>query len=143
MSEEPIDPKALIDPSRTSPARCRKPWWRDRALICVHTYPESNPGRRAMHLSRRHISVNLQVISPLKLQCLIPQLESDVKCTIDYRVRRLYARRQRYETLSIMRLILFRILCPEDMKSLYDMVDVSIVSGKYFSIPRCCLRVRS
>ncbi len=57
VSEEYDRPK-LIDQANI-PARCRKPVIERTSMshICVHTYPAI---RRAMHLSRRHRSVNLR-----------------------------------------------------------------------------------
>ncbi len=85
-----------------------------------------------MHLSRRHRSVNLRVISPLKaLNYLIHQLESDI-VTIDYRVRGFTRDVNGMKHFIDHEINSIQNFMSEDMKSLYDMVDVNVYQENIF-----------
>lgn len=105
----------------------------------MHTYPESHP-EGGLCTFRADIEVSTcGVISPLKaLNYLIHQLESDI-VTIDYRVRGFTRDVNGMKHFIDHEINSIQNFMSEDMKSLYDMVDVNVYQ-KTFSTPRCCLK---
>lgn len=137
MSEVSVDPK-LIDKTRhPGPLPETVVAHLDKSHICVHTYPESHP-EGGLCTFRADIEVSTcGVISPLKaLNYLIHQLESDI-VTIDYRAR--FTRDINgmkhfidHEINSIQNFM------SDDMKALYDMVDVNVYQENIFYTKMLC-----
>ena len=104
----------------------------DKSHICVHTYPESHP-EGGLCTFRADIEVSTcGVISPLKaLNYLIHQLESDI-VTIDYRVRGFTRDINGMKHFIDHEINSIQNFMSEDMKSLYDMVDVNVYQENIF-----------
>ena len=122
VSEEPIDPKDIDNSEHPGPLPNSVVAHLDKSHICVHTYPESHP-EGGLCTFRADIEVSTcGVISPLKaLNYLIHQLESDI-VTVDYRVKHFID----HEINSIQNFM------SEDMKAMYDMVDVNVYQENIF-----------
>jgi S-adenosylmethionine decarboxylase len=60
VSEEPVDPQLIDQTEHPGPLPEAVVAHLDKSHICVHTYPESHPGRRAVHLPRRYRSLHLR-----------------------------------------------------------------------------------
>ncbi|HIB4760474.1 TPA: adenosylmethionine decarboxylase, partial [Klebsiella pneumoniae] len=104
----------------------------DKSHICVHTYPESHP-EGGLCTFRADIEVSTcGVISPLKaLNYLIHQLESDI-VTIDYRVRGFTRDINGMKHFIDHEINSIQNFMSDDMKSLYDMVDVNVYQENIF-----------
>ncbi len=104
----------------------------DKSHICVHTYPESHP-EGGLCTFRADIEVSTcGVISPLKaLNYLIHQLESDI-VTIDYRVRGFTRDVNGMKHFIDHEINSIQNFMSDDMKSLYDMVDVNVYQENIF-----------
>ena len=100
--------------------------------ICVHTYPESHP-EGGLCTFRADIEVSTcGVISPLKaLNYLIHQLESDI-VTIDYRVRGFTRDINGMKHFIDHEINSIQNFMSDDMKALYDMVDVNVYQENIF-----------
>lgn len=98
----------------------------------MHTYPESHP-EGGLCTFRADIEVSTcGVISPLKaLNYLIHQLESDI-VTIDYRVRGFTRDINGMKHFIDHEINSIQNFMSEDMKSLYDMVDVNVYQENMF-----------
>lgn len=132
VSEEPMDPSDVDTSEHPGPLPNSVVAHLDKSHICVHTYPESHP-EGGLCTFRADIEVSTcGVISPLKaLNYLIHQLESDI-VTIDYRVRgftRDINGVKHYIDHSINSIQNFM---SENMKSLYDMMDVNVYQENIF-----------
>lgn len=139
VSEEPVDPKLIDQTEHPGPLPETVVAHLDKSHICVHTYPESHP-EGGLCTFRADIEVSTcGVISPLKaLNYLIHQLESDI-VTIDYRVRGFTRDVNGMKHFIDHEINSIQNFMSEDMKSLYDMVDVNVYQEN-ISIPRCCLK---
>ncbi len=98
----------------------------------MHTYPESHP-EGGLCTFRADIEVSTcGVISPLKaLNYLIHQLESDI-VTIDYRVRGFTRDINGMKHFIDHEINSIQNFMSDDMKSLYDMVDVNVYQENIF-----------
>ncbi len=132
MSEEPIDPKLIDQTEHPGPLPETVVAHLDKSHICVHTYPESHP-EGGLCTFRADIEVSTcGVISPLKaLNYLIHQLESDI-VTIDYRVRGFTRDVNGMKHFIDHEINSIQNFMSEDMKSLYDMVDVNVYQENIF-----------
>ncbi|MFC3885960.1 adenosylmethionine decarboxylase [Bacillus songklensis] len=111
----------------------------DKSHITVHTYPEYHPNE-GISTFRADIDVSTcGEISPLKaLNYLIHSFDTDIM-TIDYRVRG-FTRDINGRKLFIDHDISsIQNYIPEDMKRLYDMIDVNIYQENIFHT-KCKLR---
>lgn len=117
----------------STPAHCQK-WLSptDKSHICVHTYPESHP-EGGLCTFRADIEVSTcGVISPLNaLNYLIHQLESDI-VTIDYRVRGFTRDINGMKHFIDHEINSIQNFMSDDMKSLYDMMDVNVYQENIF-----------
>lgn len=132
VSEEPIDPKLIDQTEHPGPLPETVVAHLDKSHICVHTYPESHP-EGGLCTFRADIEVSTcGVISPLKaLNYLIHQLESDI-VTIDYRVRGFTRDVNGMKHFIDHEINSIQNFMSEDMKSLYDMVDVNVYQENIF-----------
>lgn len=132
MSEEPVDPKLIDQTEHPGPLPETVVAHLDKSHICVHTYPESHP-EGGLCTFRADIEVSTcGVISPLKaLNYLIHQLESDI-VTIDYRVRGFTRDVNGMKHFIDHEINSIQNFMSEDMKSLYDMVDVNVYQENIF-----------
>ncbi len=98
----------------------------------MHTYPESHPEGGLLHLPRGYRSFNVRRHFPLKaLNYLIHQLESDI-VTIDYRVRGFTRDINGMKHFIDHEINSIQNFMSDDMKSLYDMVDVNVYQENIF-----------
>ncbi len=132
MSEEPVDPKLIDKTEHPGPLPETVVAHLDKSHICVHTYPESHP-EGGLCTFRADIEVSTcGVISPLKaLNYLIHQLESDI-VTIDYRVRGFTRDINGMKHFIDHEINSIQNFMSEDMKALYDMVDVNVYQENIF-----------
>lgn len=132
VSEEPIDPQLIDQSEHPGPLPETVVAHLDKSHICVHTYPESHP-EGGLCTFRADIEVSTcGVISPLKaLNYLIHQLESDI-VTIDYRVRGFTRDINGMKHFIDHEINSIQNFMSEDMKSLYDMVDVNVYQENMF-----------
>jgi len=132
VSEEPVDPKLIDKTEHPGPLPETVVAHLDKSHICVHTYPESHP-EGGLCTFRADIEVSTcGVISPLKaLNYLIHQLESDI-VTIDYRVRGFTRDINGMKHFIDHEINSIQNFMSEDMKALYDMVDVNVYQENIF-----------
>lgn len=132
MSEEPVDPKLIDKTEHPGPLPETVVAHLDKSHICVHTYPESHP-EGGLCTFRADIEVSTcGVISPLKaLNYLIHQLESDI-VTIDYRVRGFTRDINGIKHFIDHEINSIQNFMSDDMKALYDMVDVNVYQENIF-----------
>lgn len=132
VSEELIDPKDIDTSEHPGPLPNSVVAQLDKSHICVHTYPESHP-QSGLCTFRADIEVSTcGVISPLKaLNYLIHQLESDI-VTIDYRVRGFTRDVNGVKHYIDHQINSIQNFMSEDMKSMYDMVDVNVYQENIF-----------
>jgi len=105
---------------------------KDKSHITVHTYPEYHPDE-GISTFRADIDVSTcGEISPLKaLNYLISSFDTDIM-TMDYRVRG-FTRDVRGHKLFIDHEIdSIQNYIPDDIKSLYDMIDVNVYQENIF-----------
>ncbi|WAI12055.1 MAG: adenosylmethionine decarboxylase [Buchnera aphidicola (Macrosiphum albifrons)] len=104
----------------------------DKSHICVHTYPESHP-QSGICTFRADIEVSTcGIISPLNaLNYLIHQLESDI-VTIEYRVRGFTRDIYGIKHFIDHKINSIQNFMSNDIKSMYDMVDVNIYQENIF-----------
>ena len=132
VSEEPIDPNDIDTSEHPGPLPGSVVAHLDKSHICVHTYPESHP-QGGLCTFRADIEVSTcGVISPLKaLNYLIHQLESDI-VTIDYRVRGFTRDVKGVKHFIDHEINSIQNFMSEDMKSMYDMMDVNVYQENIF-----------
>ncbi len=132
VSEEPVDPKLIDKTEHPGPLPETVVAHLDKSHICVHTYPESHP-EGGLCTFRADIEVSTcGVISPLKaLNYLIHQLESDI-VTIDYRVRGFTRDINGMKHFIDHEINSIQNFMSDDMKALYDMVDVNVYQENIF-----------
>lgn len=132
VSEEPADPKLIDKTEHPGPLPETVVAHLDKSHICVHTYPESHP-EGGLCTFRADIEVSTcGVISPLKaLNYLIHQLESDI-VTIDYRVRGFTRDINGMKHFIDHEINSIQNFMSDDMKALYDMVDVNVYQENIF-----------
>jgi S-adenosylmethionine decarboxylase len=132
VSEEPIDPQLIDQTERPGPLPEAVVAHLDKSHICVHTYPESHP-EGGLCTFRADIEVSTcGVISPLNaLNYLIHQLESDI-VTIDYRVRGFTRDINGMKHFIDHEINSIQNFMSEDIKALYDMVDVNVYQENIF-----------
>ena len=132
VSEEPVDPKLIDKTEHPGPLPEVVVAHLDKSHICVHTYPESHP-EGGLCTFRADIEVSTcGVISPLNaLNYLIHQLESDI-VTIDYRVRGFTRDINGMKHFIDHEINSIQNFMSDDMKSLYDMMDVNVYQENIF-----------
>lgn len=111
----------------------------DKSHITVHTYPEYHP-TDGISTFRADIDVSTcGEISPLKaLNYLIHSFETDIM-TMDYRVRGFTRDIQGHKLFIDHNISSIQNYIPEDIKHLYDMIDVNIYQENIFHT-KCKLR---
>ncbi len=132
ISEEPVDPRNIDTSANPGPLPGSIVTHLDKSHICVHTYPESHPEGKLCTF-RADIEVSTcGVISPLKaLNYLIHQLESDI-VTLDYRVRGFTRDINGVKHFIDHKINSIQNFMSEDMKAMYDMVDVNVYQENIF-----------
>ena len=132
VSEEPVDPQLIDKTEHPGPLPEVVVAHLDKSHICVHTYPESHP-EGGLCTFRADIEVSTcGVISPLNaLNYLIHQLESDI-VTIDYRVRGFTRDINGMKHFIDHEINSIQNFMSDDMKSLYDMMDVNVYQENIF-----------
>lgn len=111
----------------------------DKSHITVHTYPEYHP-TDGISTFRADIDVSTcGEISPLKaLNYLIHSFETDIM-TMDYRVRGFTRDIRGHKLFIDHNISSIQNYIPEDIKHLYDMIDVNIYQENIFHT-KCKLR---
>lgn len=132
VSEEPVNPDDIDTSEHPGPLPEMVLAHLDKSHICVHTYPESHP-EGSLCTFRADIEVSTcGVISPLNaLNYLIHQLESDI-VTIDYRVRGFTRDINGTKHFIDHEINSIQNFMSEDMKSMYDMLDVNVYQENIF-----------
>jgi len=132
VSEEPINPQDIDNSEHPGPLPSSVVAHLDKSHICVHTYPDSHP-EGGLCTFRADIEVSTcGVISPLKaLNYLIHQLESDI-VTVDYRVRGFTRDVNGVKHFIDHEINSIQNFMSEDMKAMYDMVDVNVYQENIF-----------
>lgn len=104
----------------------------DKSHITVHTYPESHP-YEGISTFRADVDVSTcGEISPLKaLNYLIHSFETDVM-TIDYRVRGFTRDIAGHKLFIDHEINSIQNYIPEEMKNLYEMIDVNVYQENIF-----------
>ena len=132
MSEEPVDRNSST--KQNTPAHCQKRW----LPISIKVIFAYIPTRKVILKGglctfRADIEVSTcGVISPLKaLNYLIHQLESDI-VTIDYRVRGFTRDINGMKHFIDHEINSIQNFMSDDMKALYDMVDVNVYQENIF-----------
>jgi S-adenosylmethionine decarboxylase len=111
----------------------------DKSHITVHTYPEYHPDE-GISTFRADIDVSTcGEISPLKaLNYLIRSFDTDIM-TIDYRVRGFTRDISGHKLFIDHEISSIQNYIPENVKSLYDMIDVNVYQEHIFHT-KCKLR---
>ncbi len=131
VSEEPVDPKLIDQTEHPGPLPETVVAHLDKSIsACI---PTRRAIRRAACAPSAPISKSTcGVISPLKaLNYLIHQLESDI-VTIDYRVRGFTRDINGMKHFIDHEINSIQNFMSDDMKSLYDMVDVNVYQENIF-----------
>lgn len=111
----------------------------DKSHITVHTYPEYHPDE-GISTFRADIDVSTcGEISPLKaLNYMIHSFDTDIM-TIDYRVRGFTRDINGYKHFIDHDISSIQNYIPEDVKSMFDMIDVNVYQENIFHT-KCKLR---
>nr|WP_275983693.1 adenosylmethionine decarboxylase [Paenibacillus hamazuiensis] len=111
----------------------------DKSHITVHTYPEYHPDE-GISTFRADIDVSTcGEISPLKaLNFLISSFDTDIM-TMDYRVRGFTRDIKGHKLFIDHEISSIQNYIPDDIKSLYDMIDVNVYQENIFHT-KCRLR---
>lgn len=104
----------------------------DKSHITVHTYPEFHPNE-GISTFRADIDVSTcGEISPLKaLNYLIHSFDTDI-ITIDYRVRGFTRDKDGRKLFIDHDINSIQNYIPDEVKGLYDMIDVNVYYKIYF-----------
>ena len=132
MSEEPVDPKLIDKTEHPGPLPKRSLPILIKVIFAYIPTRKSSEGGVYVP-SRADIEVSTcGVISPLKaLNYLIHQLESDI-VTIDYRVRGFTRDINGMKHFIDHEINSIQNFMSDDMKALYDMVDVNVYQENIF-----------